>query len=124
MEPTVEGQSSVTQPTNTVDSTPVTAPTETPFNPGKSQAINLQDIDPSFQVAARSEKPATTTVSDNTVAVEQAPNVTPLAEQAQFLRPAELKPSTPVTTVDTQVSATPTTEKKSVVERIKSFFNM
>ena len=122
MEPTVEGQSSVTQPTNTVDSTPVVAPTETPFDPNKTMRFVPQEINPELPVAPRSEKPANTLISDNTGAVEKAPNVPEHAEQVQFIKPAELKPSTPLTTVDTQVSATPTTEKKSVVDKIMSFF--
>jgi hypothetical protein len=125
MEPTVEGQISVTQPTNTVDSTPVTAPTEKKFDPSKTMVFVPQEINPELPVAARSENSVAATVSTETVAVQSAPNIPEKAEQAQFLKPAELKPSAPVPSVDTQVSAsaTPKVEDNSLFGRIKSLFS-
>ncbi len=124
MEPTVEGQSSVTQPTNTVDSTPVTAPTETTFDPNETMRFKPQEINPALPVAARSENPVASTVSTETVADQSAPNIPEQAEQVQFLKPAQLNPSAPAS-VDTQVSAsaTPKVENNSLFGRIKSFFS-
>jgi hypothetical protein len=126
MEPTVEGQSSVTQPTNTVDSAPVTPPTEKTFDPNKTMRFSPQEINPALPVAARSENTVAATVSTEAVAVQSAPNIPEKAEQVQFLKPAEIAPSAPVSSVDAQSSATatPTTEKKSVVSKIKSFFGI
>lgn len=124
MEPTVDGQSSVTQPTNTVDTAPVPPPTEKPYDPNKSQAINLQEINPDLREAKPTEKSVAPTVSTEAVAVQSIPNIPAQAEQVQFLKPAELTPSAPVTSVDTQVSAstTPKVENNSLFGRIKSFF--
>lgn len=125
MEPTVEGQSSETQPTNTVDSTPITAPTEKKFDPSKTMMFVPQEINPALPVAARSENTVAATVSTETVAVQSAPNIPEKAEQVQFLKPAEIAPSAPVISVDTQASATPTpkAESNSLFGRIRSFFS-
>lgn len=122
MEPTVEGQSSETQPINTVDSTPVTPPTEKPFNPNETMMFKPQEINPELPVAARSENSVASTVSTETVAVQSAPNIPEKAEQVQFLKPAEIAP---VTSVDTQASATttPKAESNSLFGKIRSFFS-